>query len=70
MKDTYTLKQAMERIGAKSTNAFFHMERKYPEAFVVVQKGMGYHYHRNILYDKATLDRFADRRDNFKKEQR
>ena len=71
MKETYTLKEAMERLGIKTANTFFQMERKYPEAFVVVKKkGMGYHNRRNIHYDKATLDRFADSRDNFKKEHR
>ena len=62
MKDIYTLKEAMARLGFKSANAFFQLERKYPDAFVVMKRGPG----RDIRYHKATLDRFAERREYFK----
>jgi hypothetical protein len=70
MNEFYTLKQAMERLGVKSMNAFFRMERKYPEAFVVVQQSSHkgrFESRKHIHYDKAALDRFADSRDNSKK---
>jgi len=69
MQEFYTVKQAMERLGVKSAYAFSRMEKKYPEAFVVVQQAppKGYYGRKKIHYDKATLDRFADSRDNFKK---
>ena len=65
MNEYYTRKQAMERLGLRSTNAFLHLERRYPEAFVNVnptQPG------KNPWYDKATLDRFYHMREYFKQE--
>ena len=53
MNDTYTRKQAMERLGIKSKNAFNQLVKKYPEAFINVNQG------RYPLYERATLDRFA-----------
>lgn len=64
MNDTYTRQQAMDRLGFKSANVFFQLERKYPDAFVVMKRGPG----RDIRYHKATLDRFAERREYFKQE--
>ena len=68
--ETYTLKQAMERLGLQSANAFFQLERKHPEAFVVIKRGS----HKDtksrtgIEYDKATLERFVERRKYLKQE--
>ena len=67
MNDTYTREQAMERLGFKSANAFFQLERKHPDAFVVMKRGPG---NRNILYHKVTLDRFAESRERFEQESR
>lgn len=64
MNDTYTLRQAMDRLGFMSANAFFQLERKYPEAFVIMKRGPG----RDVRYHKATLDRFAQRRAYFRQE--
>ena len=64
MNETYTRKQAMERLGLSSTNSFLFLERKYPEAFVIVNQGTA--ADKNPLYDKATLDNFAERRAYFK----
>jgi hypothetical protein len=68
--ETYTVKQAMERLGLQSANAFFQLERKYPEAFVVIKRGSGKDAksRTGIEYDKATLERFAERREQFKQE--
>ncbi|HET8671151.1 MAG TPA: hypothetical protein VFM05_11145, partial [Candidatus Saccharimonadales bacterium] len=70
MNDTYTLKEAMERLGLQSANVFFRLEREYPEAFVVM-KGTGKNANSRlgVAYDKATLDRFAERGEYFKQEQ-
>ncbi|HSB02850.1 MAG TPA: hypothetical protein VLE49_19530 [Anaerolineales bacterium] len=64
MQDTYTREQAMDRLGFRSANAFFQLERKYPDAFVIMKRGPG----RDFRYDKATLDRFVERRAYFKQE--
>ena len=68
--ETYTLKQAMERLGLQSANAFFQLERKYPEAFVVIKRGSGKdpRSRTGVEYDKATLERFAERREQFKQQ--
>jgi len=71
MNETYTLKEAMERLGIKSANAFFQLERKYPDAFVVMQRGFSkkdVHSRKDIQYHKAMIDRFAERRQYFKEE--
>jgi hypothetical protein len=67
MSETYTLKQAMDRLGLRSANALFQLERSYPEAFVVMKQDnpKDLHSRRNVRYDKATLDRFAERREYF-----
>lgn len=61
---TYTRQQAMDRLGIKSANVFFQLIRKYPDAFVIM-KGS---HNKDARYDKATLDRFAERRNYFKQE--
>ena len=68
--ETYTLKKAMERLGLQSANAFFQLERKHPEAFVIMKRGSGKDGKSRVgvEYDKATLDRFAERREYFKQE--
>ena len=63
MSETYTRKQAMERLGIWSTNSFLFLQRKYPEAFVIVNQGTA--AEKNPLYDKVTLDNFAERRKYF-----
>ena len=64
MKDTCTGKEAMELLGLKSLNALLRLERRYPEAFVIVKRA-GYGHPR---YDKTLLDRFVARRERFKEE--
>jgi hypothetical protein len=64
MDDNYNRKQAMERLGLSSTNSFLFMERKYPEAFVMVNQVAAGDKHAR--YDKATLDNFAKKREYFK----
>ena len=59
MNETYTLQQAMDRLGIRSANTMFHLESKYPHSFVVMKRGS----HKDIRYHKATLDRFAARRE-------
>ena len=66
MNEYYTREQAMERLGMKSTNAFNQLVRKYPDAFVNVNKTK--HGTKNPWYDKATLDGFAQMREYFKQE--
>lgn len=64
MDDNYSRKQAMERLGLSSTNSFLFLQRKYPEAFVIVnQVAAG---DKKARYDKATLDNFAKKREYFK----
>ena len=67
MQDTYNLKQAMERLGLMSANALFQLERKHPEAFVVKKRKFNKdtHIRAGAEYDKAALDRFAERREQF-----
>jgi hypothetical protein len=68
MNQTYTLNEAMDRLGLKSANALFKLERSYPDAFIVMKRAHGkdLHSRRNIQYNKATLDRFAEMREYFK----
>ena len=64
MHDSYTLQEAMARLGFKSANAFFQLARKHPDAFVVIKQGLG----RDTRYHKGNLDRFAESREYFKPE--
>ena len=68
MNETYTLNQAMDRLGLKSANALFKLERSHPDAFIVMKRnhGKGLHSRRNIRYDRATLDRFAEGSEYFR----
>lgn len=64
MKGTYTRREAMERLGLENPYAFIRLEKKYPEAFVIVTRAANKH----ALYDKAILDRFANWRERFQEE--
>ena len=64
MSETYSRKEAMERLGFRSTNSFLFLTRKYPEAFVNVNQGTD--ADKRPLYDKATLDDFAKKREYLK----
>ena len=66
MNEYYTVKEAMELLGFKSTNAFLQLVKKYPDAFVNVNQTK--HRTKNPWYDKATLDKFHQRREQFKQE--
>ena len=65
MKDTYTVKEAMDRLGIKGIKAFLRLERMYPQAFIVLKqtKGADGRHAVQLHYDKATLDRFAEARE-------
>lgn len=56
MNEYYTRKQAMDRLGMKSTNAFLQLVRKYPEGFVNVNPNR--YGEKKPWYDKAALDNF------------
>ena len=66
MNEYYTIKQAMALLGFQSTNAFLQYVRKYPDAFVNVNRTK--HRTKNIWYDKTILDRFIQMREHFKQE--
>ena len=58
MNQNYTNKQAMAKLDLTSRSAFYHMKRKFPDAFIVMnqntEKG-------NVtLYDKQALDKFVE----------
>jgi hypothetical protein len=64
MKEIYSRKEAMKRLGLRSVNAFLQLESKYPEAFVIVKRSR----YGPRRYDKAMLDRFAEWRERFQSE--
>jgi len=66
MNNYYTLKEAMDLLGLRSTNAFRQLERKYPDAFVNVSQTK--HRAKDPWYDKATLDKFHQMREYYKQE--
>ena len=66
MNEHYTIEEAMERLGLKSTNAFRQLERKYPEVFANVNPYTG--KAKKPWYDKAALDRFIETCEYFKQE--
>ena len=68
MNETYTRQQAMDRLGFRSVNAFLQLERKYPNAFVVVKHDYTKKSDKQTYYDKDTLDRFAKVLEQFKLE--
>jgi len=61
--ETYTFREAMERLGLKSKSALYRLEKRYPEAFVILNKGSGMH----TQYHKVTLDKFVMIREYFTK---
>lgn len=63
MNEYYNQKQAMERLGMFSVNAFRQLERKYPDIFENVNPVMSKHKPR--WYDKAKIDKFAETRKLF-----
>lgn len=66
--DTYTHEQAMARLRLLSHNALNQLIRKYPHAFVVMHQGTGKKGKGAItLYDKQSLDKFAEIREALKK---
>lgn len=60
--ETYTFREAMDRLGLKSKSAFYRLENKYPEAFVLMNKGSG----TKTRYHKTTLDKFVMIREYFR----
>lgn len=58
MNQNYTNKQAMAKLDLTSRSAFYHMKRKFPQAFVVVNQSTK---SGNVtLYDKQALDKFVE----------
>lgn len=55
-KNSYTRVEAMDALGISSPNAFYHLRRTYPQAFVIVHQGTG--KGDVTLYNKDALDKF------------
>lgn len=70
MKETYTVKDAMDRLGLKGIKAFLRLERMYPHAFIVLKQTKGVDGRQGVQthYDKPTLDRFAEAREKSRQE--
>jgi hypothetical protein len=58
MNQNYTNKQAMAKLDLTSRSAFYHMKRKFPQAFVVVDQST--ENSKVTLYDRQTLDKFVE----------
>jgi hypothetical protein len=58
MNQTYTRKQATDKLGLTSRSAFDDLKGQYPRAFVVVKQGTN--RGNPTLYDKQVLDKFAE----------
>ena len=58
MNQNYTNKQAMAKLDLTSRSAFYHMKRKFPQAFVVVDQST--ENSKVTLYDKQALDKFVE----------
>lgn len=58
MNQNYTNKQAMAKLDLTSRSAFYHMKRKFPQAFVVVNQSTN--SGNATLYDKQALDKFVE----------
>jgi len=56
--ETYTNKQAMDKLQLTSRSAFYHLKRTSPQAFVVVNQGTDSGH--VTLYDKQALDKFVE----------
>jgi len=59
MNETYTRKQATEKLELTSHYAFDDLKGRYPRAFVVVKQGT--HRGNPTLYDKQAIDKFAEK---------
>ena len=58
MNQNYTNKEAMAKLDLTSRSAFYHMKRKFPAAFVVMNQTPE---SGNVtLYDKQALDKFVE----------
>jgi hypothetical protein len=64
MNPFYTRKQAMARLAIRSRHAFHALEKRYPEAFIIVNQGTV--AEKRLWYDKSTLDKFAEQREYLK----
>ena len=58
MNQNYTNKQAMDKLDLTSRSAFYHMKRKFPQAFVVVDQST--ENSKVTLYDRQALDKFVE----------
>jgi len=67
MDQTYTRKQATEKLELTSRSAFDDLKGKYPHAFIVVRQGTN--RGNPTLYDKKVLDRFAQIHDFLNKQE-
>ena len=56
MKESYTRQEAVKRLGLNNMFELIRLEKRYPEAFVVVKRDP----HKPVEYEKAILDRFAN----------
>lgn len=56
--ETYTNKQAMDKLQLTSRSAFYHLKRACPQAFAVMNQGTD--SGNPTLYDKQVLDRFME----------
>jgi hypothetical protein len=63
MDEYYNQKQAMERLGFLSVNAFRRLERHYPDIFVNINPKVTKNAGR--WYDRAKVDKFAETRKLF-----
>jgi hypothetical protein len=58
MNQTYTNKEAMAKLDLTSRSAFYHIKRRFPHAFVVVNERT--EKSSVTLYDKQALDKFVE----------
>ena len=65
MSQTYTLRQAMDRLGLTSRFAFHHLANRHPHSFVIVNRRDS--RESVTRYDKQLLDKFATRRSDLQK---
>ena len=68
MIEHYTLKQAMDRLGLRSTNAILQLMRKHPEVFVNVNPNPD--RARKPWYGKVAFEGFCQVSGRFKQETR
>ncbi len=55
---TYTNKLAMDKLHLTSRSAFYHLKRKFPQAFIVLSRNPE---SGNVtMYDKQALDKFVE----------